>query len=123
MLPTSWPAALKAVGEAAGVLLPAASVGAATSGVEVMRGVEEARAEDFLGVEVTRVEQEVTIEVEVEVGVGVEVSSTVLVLVGVGVWVGVGVGVVEMVTGIQFKSSGPRVPEGVTVPAEAWHEA
>jgi hypothetical protein len=37
--------------------------------------------------------------------------------------VDVGVGVAEIVTGIQFRSSWARVPDGVTVPAEAWQEA
>jgi hypothetical protein len=110
MLPTIWPAPLNAVADAAGAPLEmmAGLVGAATRGVEVMRWEEARTEEDFTGVEVTRVD-------EVMVGVLVEV----------GVWVGVGVdvGVVRMVTGIQFRSSGPRVPDGVTVPAEAWHEA
>lgn len=82
-LPASWPAALKAVGEAAAALLPemmAGLVGAATRGVEVMRWVDEARTEeDFLGVVVTKVDE------EVEVGVGEEVSTAVLVLVLMGV--------------------------------------
>lgn len=37
--------------------------------------------------------------------------------------VDVGVGVAEIVTGIQFRSSWARVPDGVAVPAEAWQEA
>jgi hypothetical protein len=52
------------------------------------------------------------------VGVAVEV--------GVAVDVGVGVLVEQgpvTVTGIQFRSAEPRVPEGVAVPAEAWQEA
>ena len=86
-LPASWPAALKAVGEAAAALLPEmipVPVGATTRGVEVMRWVDEARTEeDFLGVVVIKVDE------EVEVGVGVEVSSAVLVLTMVLVLVGV----------------------------------
>lgn len=97
-------------------------VGAATRGVEEATAVDEMKAdEDFLGVEMTRVDEEVIF------GVEVEVTSVVLVLVLVGVWVGVGVdvgvGVAEIVTGIQFRSPWARVPDGVTVPAEAWQEA
>jgi hypothetical protein len=63
--------------------------------------------------------------VMVEVGVWVGVTTAV-VLDGVGVGVGVGVLVEQgpvTVTGIQLRSAEPRVPEGVTVPAEAWQEA
>lgn len=115
---------MKGVEEAAGAPVPmtAELVGAATRGVEEATGVDEKRAEeDFLGVEMTRVDEDVI------VGVEVEVTSVVLMLVLVGVCVGVGVdvgvGVAEIVTGIQFRSSWSRVPDGVTVPAEAWHEA
>jgi hypothetical protein len=116
MLPASWPAALKGVEEAAGAPVPL--LGAATRRVEEETvAVDEIRAEeDFLGV-----------GAEVMVGVEVEVTSVVVVvLVGalvVVVVVDVGVWVVEIATGIQFRSSGPRVPEGVAVPAEAWQEA
>lgn len=110
--------------------MTAAVVGAATRGVEAARGVDEMSAEeDFLGVEVTRVDEDVMAGVEVEVTsvVLVLVLVLVLVVVGVGVWVGVevdvGVGVAETVTGIQFRSSLARVPDGVALPAEAWHEA
>lgn len=120
--PPSWPAALKAEGEAEGAPVPemtASLVGAATRGVEVASGVERAE-EDFFGV---------MLGVMVEVGVWVGVTTAV-VLDGVGLGVGVDVGVgvlVEQgpvtVTGIQLRSAEPRVPEGVTVPAEAWQEA
>ena len=117
--PPSWPAALKAEGEAEGAPVPemaASLVGAATRGVEVASGVEMRAEEDFLGV---------MLGVMVEVGVGVEVTTAV-VLDGVGVGVGVGVLVEQgpvTVTGIQLRSAEPRVPEGVAVPAEAWQEA
>ena len=87
-LPAIWPAALKEVEEAAGAPVPmiAAVVGAATRGVETARGVDEMRAEeDFLGVEVTRVDEDVMAGVEVEVTSVVLVLVLVLVLVGVGV--------------------------------------
>lgn len=114
---------MKAEGEAEGAPVPemaASLVGAATRGVEVASGVEMRAEEDFLGV---------MLGVMVEVGVWVGVTTAV-VLDGVGVGVGVDVGVgvlVEQgpvtVTGIQLRSAEPRVPEGVTVPAEAWQEA
>lgn len=113
--------------EATGAPVPeitAPVVGAATRGVEVINWEEEeATAEDdFLGEDMAldMVEEEVvtTVLVGVAVAVGVEV--------GVGVDVGVGVLVEQgpvTVTGIQFISAEPRVPEGVAVPAEAWQEA
>lgn len=85
-------------------------VGVPTRGVELIKGVEEAMPEDFL---------------PVELGLAV-VATTVVVVVGAAVEVDVGVLVevgVVMVTGIQFRSPAPRVPEGVAVPAEAWQEA
>lgn len=126
-LVATWPAALKAVEEAAGAPDPeitAPVVGAATRGVEVIKWEAEEEAateEDTLGEEIA---------LELGVALEVEVSKTVLlgVAVEVGVAVDVGVGVlVEQgpvtVTGIQFRLSELRVPEGVTVPAEAWQEA
>lgn len=125
--------------EAAGALpLAAALVDAATRGVEEATGADEMSAEEgFLVVEMTRVGEDVIVGVKVEltsvvlvliselvlVGVGVLVLVLVLVGVWVGVEVDVGVGVAEIVTGIQFRSSWARVPDGVTVPAEAWQEA
>lgn len=107
----TWPAALKAVEEATGAPVPELTlpVGVPTRGVELIKRVEEAiPEEDFL---------------PVELGVAV-VAATVVV--GVAVEVDVGVLVEEgvvMVTGTQFRSPAPRVPEGVAVPAEAWQEA
>ena len=111
--------------EAAGAPVPeitAPVVAAATRGVEVIRWEEEeaTNEDDFLGVEIALdvMVEEVEVTVLVLVGVAVEV--------GVGVDVGVGVLVEQgpvMVTGIQFISAEPRVPEGVAVPAEAWQEA
>lgn len=83
-------------------------VGVPTRGVELIKGVEEAMPEDFLLVELGVA----VVATTVVVGVAVEVDVGVLVEVGV-----------VMVTGIQFRSPAPRVPEGVAVPAEAWQEA
>lgn len=120
---------MKAVEEATGAPVPeitAPVVGAATRGVEVINWEEEeATAEDdFLGEDMAldMVEEEVVTTVLVLVGVAVAVG----VEVGVGVDVGVGVLVEQgpvTVTGIQFISAEPRVPEGVAVPADAWQEA
>lgn len=127
-LVATWPAALKAVEEAAGALLPeitAPVVGAATRGVEVIKWEEKeeeaATEEDTLGEEIA-----LALEVAVEVEVGVTVLVGVAVEVGVAVDVGVGVLVEQgpvTVTGIQFRLSLFSVPEGVAVPAEAWQEA
>lgn len=84
-------------------------MGVPTRGVELIKGVEEAMPEDFLPVELRLAVVATTVVV---VGAAVEVDVGVLVEVGV-----------VMVTGIQFRSPAPRVPEGVAVPAEAWQEA
>jgi hypothetical protein len=70
--PPSWPAALKAEGEAEGAPVPemtASLVGAAIRGVEVASGVEMRAEEDFLGV---------MLGVMVEVGVTVGVTTAVV---------------------------------------------